>query len=493
MSKKENFPVAGHGDFTVENPPVSEWVGQNQLSDPKFGDVAFSFDKKQVYAHSHILCVRCRVLYEMYDKIASKHKKKRKQLVVLTIPQPYGNDYPITVEVFELVLQFLYADNIQLETLGAQDALNLCNAAKAFDLPRLARICRDRVHEVISLENVHHLLKAAHDTKEDKSEKYCIQFAATKRKEFIGNKEAVEKIGVDLFQEVMVSLMAMDEEEGAKESTPVPASTLVDDFKKLYTDTDVGAVHGDSSISFKGNEVSFHKAFFAARSKSLSQSFQPSLDGNEDTTAILKVKDILTTVDAFRAILKYLYYGDLSGLTVLIACEVTQFAKTHQMPELQYICEFIMAVNINVDSVMSIMRVVFNPGNIKRPDLEDIRKNSLTFFRLHIAELNLDMMSLLQNGPLVMAEIILAWQEARKEGGDEKPKAVAAKKHEAASEEEKSSGLAHSESAQSLGEDGSSKGEEGPGKKEKRKKKSSGSRRATNSKRNSKGKEEKEE
>ena len=42
----------------------------------------------------------------------------------------------------------------------------------------------------------------------------------------------------------------------------------------------------------------------------------------------------------------------LFRFTVLIACEVQEFAKTHGMVELQQICEFIMAVNINVDAVM---------------------------------------------------------------------------------------------------------------------------------------------
>ena len=268
-----------------------------------------------MFAHSAILCVRSNVLHEMYDKLNSKKKSKKHQrsLVTLTIPQPYGADYPITSETFELVLQFLYADNIQFESIGAREALDLCNAAKALELPRLSRLSRDRVHEAISLDNVHALLKVAHDTKEELTRSYCIRFASTVKKDFIGNKDEIAKIGVDLFQDVMANLMILEDDEGLKETTPVPESTLNADFRKLCTDTEVGAIQGDSLISFKGSEVMFHKSFFAARSKSLSQSFQPSLDGNENTTEILKVKDLLTTVDAFKAILKYLYYGDLSG------------------------------------------------------------------------------------------------------------------------------------------------------------------------------------
>jgi len=308
-------------------------------------------------------------------------------------------------------LQYLYADQLDFENLSARQALDLSVAAHSFDLPRLIRLCRDRVRATISLDNVHSLLKVAHDTKEERVRAYCVNFASRHRKDFIGNKPEIGKIGVDLFQDVMASLMMEDENE-ISEPDPIPPKTLVNDFKKLHTDVDIGALSGDSVISFKGADMQFHKAFFAIHSKSLSQSFQPVSNGDENTTEMLKVKTLLTSNDAFRAILRYLYYGDLSGLNVMIACEVQDFAKTHGMLELQQICEFVMAVNINVDSVMSVMRVVFHPGNIKRPELENIRKNTLYFFRENITKIKIDLATLMMNGPIVMVEIILSWQMA---------------------------------------------------------------------------------
>ena len=55
--------------------------------------------------------------------------------------------------------------------------------------------------------------------------------------------------------------------------------------------------------------------------------------------------------------INYQYFFELLfiyffSLNVMIACEVQDFAKTHGMLELQQICEFVMAVNINVESVM---------------------------------------------------------------------------------------------------------------------------------------------
>jgi hypothetical protein len=392
--------------------PQPEWYQQNLLGEPKFGDVAFQFDKKMVTAHSSILCVRCRVLYQMYEKAQPKKKKDRKGTTNLTINQPHP-DYPITSDTFELVLRYLYADDIQFETLDGRQTLDLCIAAREFDLSRLIRLCHDHLRLAISLGNVHSLLKVSHDTKEERVRAFCVAFASKNRKEFIGNKAAVGEIGVELFQDVMASLM-VDDEDDLADKAEVPPRTIVSDFKKLYTDVDMGAFAGDAIVNMKGYDIPFHKSFFAALSKSLAQSFQPCAAGDENVTDIMKVKPALSSAESFRAVLKYVYYGDISGLSVLIACEVQEFAKSHGMSELQNICEHIMAVTITCESVMSIMRVVFNPGNLKRPELANTRKNSLTFFRENLTNIGLSVGDLLANGPIVMAEIILAWQIAER-------------------------------------------------------------------------------
>ena len=93
------------------------------------------------------------------------------------------------------------------------------------------------------------------------------------------------------------------------------------------------------------------------------------------------------------------------------------------------------------------MKVVFNPGNLKRPELASTRKNSLSFFRENLTKIPLSVADLLgffffffvfcillscivfvfriwfffssyyysiDNGQIVMAEIILAWQIAER-------------------------------------------------------------------------------
>ena len=309
---KRDFSIFLYSSQKNIDPPKAEWLVHQQLAESKFGDVQFQFDNKTVHAHSMILGVRSVALYQLYEKETSgKKRKKHKGVVTLKIPQPH-NDYPITSDTFELVLQFLYADNIQFETLSARQSLDLVIAADVFQISRLARLARDRVKESISLDNLHSLLKVAHDTKEERVRGYCVAFASKHRKDFIGRKDQVGHLGVDLFQDVMELLMSGENLE-VNEKDPVPSSTLLGDFRKLYTDLDMGAIQGDSTVSFKGAEIAFHKSFFTTHSKALSLSFQSVADGPEVTTEILKVKGLLTTPDSFRAILRYLYFGDLNG------------------------------------------------------------------------------------------------------------------------------------------------------------------------------------
>ena len=75
----------------------------------------------------------------------------------------------------------------------------------------------------------------------------------------------------------------------------------------------MGAFPGDAVVQLKGHDIPFHKAFFAALSKSLSQSFQPCANGDENVTDIMKVKPCLSSAESFRAVLKYIYYGDITG------------------------------------------------------------------------------------------------------------------------------------------------------------------------------------
>ena len=333
----------------------------HQLQEPKFSDVQFNFDNKVVHAHSMIIQVRSKALHQLIEKNTSKKKNKSRRGVVtvpaLPVPHP---DYKITSDTFETVLQFLYADNLDFDAIPARAALDLSIAGNLFELPRLVRLAQDRVRASIDLGNVHHLLKVSHDTKEETCRKYCVNFASKNRKEFISNKDAINQIGVELFQDVMAFLM-LEEDDGSGNLPEVPESTLRGDFKKLYSDVDMGATPGDACVVFKGVTVPFHKAFLASHSKSLTASFQPTQGGDEVVSDMLKVKTLLTSVEGLRAVLKYAYFGEMASLNVHIACEVQEFAKTHGMHELQQICEYVIATNITTDSIMRYVLFVLSP------------------------------------------------------------------------------------------------------------------------------------
>ena len=111
--------------FSFFLPPLleelqAEWYQQNLLNEPKYGDITFQFDKKLVTAHSSVLSVRCGMLHKMYADAQPKKKKERKGTTNLVIAQPFAEQYPITSDTFELVLRYIYADDLQFETLSGR-------------------------------------------------------------------------------------------------------------------------------------------------------------------------------------------------------------------------------------------------------------------------------------------------------------------------------------------------------------------------------------
>ena len=69
----------------------------------------------------------------MYEKAQPKKKKERKGITNLVINQPFP-EYPITSEIFELVLRYLYADDLQFETMSGRQVFLLPSFSLLFPL-----------------------------------------------------------------------------------------------------------------------------------------------------------------------------------------------------------------------------------------------------------------------------------------------------------------------------------------------------------------------
>jgi BTB/POZ domain len=115
-------------------------------------DVIFTLsDGKAINGHSFVLNYRAPKLYEMYAKKKPKGKSRK--------PVTVDMKENMNPESFRVLVQFLYADNIDFPSYSHVGVLNIIFAAHQLELERLARLGEEHLRENLSLDMVFTLLK----------------------------------------------------------------------------------------------------------------------------------------------------------------------------------------------------------------------------------------------------------------------------------------------------------------------------------------------
>jgi len=369
----------------------------NLLCDARFADVNFVLPNggKQVNAHSFVLGVRCAKLSELANDRKKKRGKKHAALQV-----EIKDD--VDPAVFNLVLEFIYGDCLDLTKQPPANVLLLCVAAHKFGLQRLARLCEDHIKATLNMDNLFQMLSGAAHFKENKVKSFCLNFAHKHIKEFVAREKDVHELGVPLFQEAM-ELSLNEYQELPEESEPLQQSTLNEDFKKLYEQTAASKVWADGFVMVQNKKVPFHKALLAGHSVAFRKELQPR--GEEDLTEAFELGDM--KVESFHSMLKFVYYGDTT-LNASTACDLAPFAKRWQMSELQRIAENTINGNVGTDNVLSVLKVAYLKENMERDEMKQLRAKCLSFITEHISDVDLDALNTMEIR--VSVDILRAWK-----------------------------------------------------------------------------------
>ena len=207
---------------------------------------------------------------------------------------------------------------------------------------------------------------------------FCMDFAHKNMKDFIKRKEDARSLGVELFQEV-VSMSLEEYKAPPPDTTPIPPSSLYDDFAKLYASTKSPDTV-DAYIVIQGEKIHFHRAVLGAHTKAFASAFNNAKD--DDMSEALGVQSMAP--DAFRAVLKFVYYAD-TDITPLLACDVAPFAKKFEALDLQRISESVIAHNISANNVLPILKVAYLQENMDRAEMASLRAHCLMFLTQHVA------------------------------------------------------------------------------------------------------------
>lgn len=357
---------------------------------------------KTLHAHQCILNIRAPRLASFLD--SGKKNAKKVFFKVQPIDLVKHTKQQISAETMSVVLQYIYGDHLNLAELSPLSVLQTCVAARALELPRLVRLCHDRLRETINLQNVYQLISYSFDqqTREDTVFNFCLNFAHKNIKQFVAQKEQVASLGMPLFQEIVVASL----EEYVPlpdEAHPPPPSTLIADFRTLFDETIQGGPGTpDGFVTIGGSRLQFHKALLAAHSDGFSHlAPQPK---EEDCTQTLVTHSEITA-DAFTAMLRYIYYGE-SHLSPIVGCNLAPYCAKYKLQALQDICEGNIANNIDAHNVLQVLRVAYLPENADRADMKALRENGVLYVRNNLAKV--DLAGLVGMVPQIAIDILLS-------------------------------------------------------------------------------------
>merc|ERR1712137_1132285 len=282
--------------------------------------------------------------------------------------------------------------------LRIPDVLVILMAAQQLCIPHLIYICEQFIRSELSVFTVFILLKQATLLKMDDMRELAIDFAHEKWAEVACNREGLDMIGIELFQELTVLMQQ-------KKSTPIEPlkaveNTFVADFKEIFDVrmfTDAEAVFTDDPEPIK-----FHRAIVGAYSRPLLNLISQSKTKQFTFEGINSV--------AFNDLLQFIYYGKTQfnplGACLLLEHSVVPL-QLHSSRErlIQSITD-----GISLESVIPILRVSYL-SHVRQKIAPKLRENLFRFTCEHFQELDIPSLRTIQPpevGYQLMADVVEA-------------------------------------------------------------------------------------
>eukprot|EP00012_Vannella_robusta_P012315 CAMPEP_0206198638 /NCGR_PEP_ID=MMETSP0166-20121206/9760_1 /ASSEMBLY_ACC=CAM_ASM_000260 /TAXON_ID=95228 /ORGANISM="Vannella robusta, Strain DIVA3 518/3/11/1/6" /LENGTH=292 /DNA_ID=CAMNT_0053616537 /DNA_START=220 /DNA_END=1095 /DNA_ORIENTATION=- len=286
--------------------------------------------------------------------------------------------------------------------------MELNKAGKIFNLRRLSYICEDYFQQNINLKNVFEILVAAHKLNEPTVKSFCKFFAIEHFNEFVMSIEGLHVLGIDLFQECVTAYLTF-QATGSLSKVSLgepPADTLLVDLQRLFK----MMPYSDCKFFIEGEEVQCHKGILGANSDKFKMLCKDIPASGGPLNGI--------SLDGFKSMLKYLYYGD-DNIEPLPACELVAFARANDLRELLTLCENKIRNSIAKETVIEILEVAYQPEMAQKQDLvEELKSKTFPFVAENFKEIDLTPLRTRMNQKSVMiaADLILYLQDVHRKG-----------------------------------------------------------------------------
>jgi len=363
------------------------------LMDNSFSDLSLNVGRDKVYSHRCIVSIRCEEILPLPVQDA-KSKKKIKDKGSVTLKDGVPNQ-----AILVKVLEYLYTGKVNFPKMDPAAILQLRKAGTHYKLDRLSWLCESYFVETMSMNNIFPILKAAASAKEDTIKDFCLKYALNHYNEFVTNKDGLHILGIDLFQEVVAS-QAQQAKFDAISLRAEPACTLLADLERMYTIMP----YADIKFLVDGDTIQCHRAVLAAASEKLVALVKDA------TNSGVEIKNL--SAPAFRAVLKFLYYGNVD-IPTLPACELVPWARANDLPELMKVCENRIRGDVATDTVLGILEVAYMPEIAHKSDLvEELKNKAFPFILQHLKEIDLG--PLKGMNPVIAQDLLFKIQDYQK-------------------------------------------------------------------------------
>ena len=223
------------------------------------------------------------------------------------------------------------------------------------------------------------MMKLADEMKIQTVKDYAVAFGLSKWIEFSKNKKGLEYLGLDLFQEMTISMSKQKAVDTSYLQQAAPSSTIVADFQNIFLKME----NSDGLAELTdGVTLPFHRAILSAHDRKL---FQLLSSQKEQKTVKFPISS-----ETFKFLLQFIYFGSCE-MTVKSACEVIEeIIPKYSLEKFRLVCDETVKTQLTLESVLRVLCLCYLPINETRPLFTDtLRKDCLFFIAENFSEVNI--------------------------------------------------------------------------------------------------------
>ena len=368
-----------------------------------FADISFIVAGSRISAMRCLVSVRCPQLLDLEEIVKKTREKKTSHGVFLTIR--VKEESFLTVPILLQLLDYIYSDNLDFPKYNINQILLIQKAATKLNLKRLELLCSNYLYTTLGNHNVHEMIKESTALEVENVKEFCVAFAHQNWGEFSAHKIGLDILGLDLFQEMVISLQAQKKELNIEYLKNIPQSTFISDMKELYKRMEFTDAIMETP---NGEQMPFHRSLFAAHEPKLAQVFLDKKDHKP-------FKNFTISVHAFSFLQQYIYYGSCE-LTAICACEVIEeLVQKYDLEKFRCFCEDIVHNNITTDNVLRVLALTYTDFNSSRDSLvSHTRPTCLEFVADNFYKINIPNIREIKPMGITMAHDLLDLMHFRK-------------------------------------------------------------------------------